>query len=222
MNTIERLEDVLKSRKAYLRTCNEVYFMADLETFTPEDEWPEDKEYFDDTRDLSEDNEQYMMLEPCNRDFHYMRAEKLLFGLAEYLDKDTEGLLLITNNGDLAHKSLAPHKHVDKVYYAKIDGIITREELRTLENGIILDGVKTKRAIAKLKKTDKKNNKSYVELTITEGRNHQVKNMFQAVGHKVLKLKRISYSFLNLSNLSTGEYRKLTIKEVKQLYSKTM
>ena len=138
------------------------------------------------------------------------------------LDYDTSGLLLLTNDGELTNKLTHPSHNIEKTYYAKIDGIITREELRTLEKGIILDGVKTKRAIAKLKKTDKKNNKSYVELTITEGRNHQVKNMFQAVGHKVLKLKRISYSFLNLSNLSTGEYRKLTIKEVKQLYSKTM
>lgn len=92
MNTIERLEDALESRRAYLRTCNKVYFMADLETFTPEEEWPEDKEYFDDTRNLSDDDEQYMLLEPCNRKFHYSDAEELLFGLAEYLDKDTEGL----------------------------------------------------------------------------------------------------------------------------------
>lgn len=92
MNTIERLEDVLESRRAYLRTCNKVYFMADLETFTPEEDWSEDKEYFDDTRNLSDDDKQYMLLEPCNRKFHYSDAEKLLFGLAEYLDKDTEGL----------------------------------------------------------------------------------------------------------------------------------
>lgn len=92
MNTIEQLEEVLDKRRNYICECNRVYFMADLETFTPEDECPEYKEYFDDTRDLSEDNEHYMMLEPCNRDFHYMGAENLLYGLAEYLDKDTEGL----------------------------------------------------------------------------------------------------------------------------------
>jgi len=92
MELIKKLEDILDERRNYLCKCNRVYFMADLETFTPEDEWPEDKEYFDDTRDLSEDNEHYMILEPCNRDFHYMRAENLLYGLAEYLDKDTEGL----------------------------------------------------------------------------------------------------------------------------------
>ena len=92
MNTIERLEDAFESRRAYLRTCNKVYFLADLETFTPEDEWPEGEEYFDDTRNLSDDDEQYMLLEPCNRKFHFYDAEELLFGLAEYLDKDTEGL----------------------------------------------------------------------------------------------------------------------------------
>lgn len=92
MNVMEQLEEVLDERRSFLCECNKVHFMADLETFTPEDEWPEDKEYVDDTRDLSNDDEQYMMLEPCNRDFHYMDAESLLYGLAEYLDKDTEGL----------------------------------------------------------------------------------------------------------------------------------
>ena len=92
------------------------------------------------------------------------------------------------------------------------------DELRQLEKGIILDGVKTKKARAKIVRTDKKNNKTYIELTITEGRNHQVKNMFDYINHRVLKLKRISYSFLNLSGLSIGEYRALSIKEVRQLY----
>ena len=92
MSVMEQLEEALDERRSFLRECNKVYFMADLETFTPEDDWPKDKEYVDDTRDLSEDDEQYMMLEPCNRDFHYMDAESLLYGLAEYLDKGTEGL----------------------------------------------------------------------------------------------------------------------------------
>lgn len=135
------------------------------------------------------------------------------------LDYDTSGLLLLTNDGELTNKLTHPSHDIPKTYSAKVDGIITKEELRTLEKGIILDGVKTKKAIAKLKKVDKRNNKSYVELTITEGRNHQVKNMFSAVGHKVLKLKRIAYEFLDLSGLKKGEYRTLDVKEVKQLYS---
>ena len=135
------------------------------------------------------------------------------------LDYDTSGLLLLTNDGELSNKLTHPSGHVPKTYSVKAEGIVTMEELRTLEKGVILDGVKTKRAHAKIVRTDKKNNKTYIELTITEGRNHQVKNMFDYINHKVLKLKRISYSFLNLSGLSTGEYRTLSIKEVRQLYN---
>lgn len=135
------------------------------------------------------------------------------------LDYDTSGLLLLTNDGELTNLLTHPSHNVKKTYLAKIDGIINSKDIHTLENGIILDGVKTKRAIAKLKKVDKKNNKSYVELTISEGRNHQVKNMFLSLGYKVLKLKRTDYAFLNLKGLSIGEYRPLNIKEVKKLYS---
>ncbi len=137
------------------------------------------------------------------------------------LDYDTTGLLLLTNDGELANKLTHPSGHVEKTYYAKIDGIITKDEIKQLESGVLLDGVKTKKAKAKIKKIDKPNNKSYVELIISEGRNHQVKNMFLKVNHKVLKLKRTSYAFLDLTGLSTGEYRMLSIKEVKALYNLT-
>ena len=135
------------------------------------------------------------------------------------LDYDTSGLLLITNDGELTQELTHPHGSIEKTYYAKIDGILTLNELKSLEKGIILDGVKTKKAYLKVDKIDKKNNKSYVYITITEGRNHQVKNMFSFFNHKVLKLKRVSYSFLNLDGLKKGEYRILSIKEVKQLYN---
>ena len=135
------------------------------------------------------------------------------------LDYDTSGLLLLTNDGELSNKLTHPSKDVTKTYYAKVDGIVTYEEIKKLESGIVLDGVKTKKAQAKIRKIDKKNNKSYVELTITEGRNHQVKNMFAYFNHKVLKLKRIKYAIFDLKGLSSGEYRTLTIKEVKQLYN---
>ena len=137
------------------------------------------------------------------------------------LDYDTSGLLLLTNDGELTNKLTHPSGSINKTYYAKVDGIVTDKELDQLRKGIVLDGVKTKRASGKIKKLDKKNNKSYVELIISEGRNHQVKNMFDAIGHKVLKLKRTNYAFLTLNNMSIGEYRKLSIKEVKQLYSIT-
>ena len=125
------------------------------------------------------------------------------------LDYDTTGLLLLTNDGELTNKLTHPKGSIEKTYIAKVSGIVTGKEIHELENGIELDGVKTKKARAKLKKMDKKNNKSYVELTITEGRNHQVKNMFAALGHKVIKLKRTNYAFFNLEGLKTGEYRRL-------------
>ena len=137
------------------------------------------------------------------------------------LDYDTSGLLLLTNDGELSNKLTHPKGNIKKTYYAKLDGILLREEIKALERGIIIDGVKTKKSIINIVKIDKKNNKSYVEITITEGRNHQVKNMFMFFNHKVLKLKRIKYAFLTLDNLKKGEYRNLTIKEVKQLYSLT-
>ncbi len=135
------------------------------------------------------------------------------------LDYDTTGLLLLTNDGELTNKLTHPKGCIEKTYVAKVSGIVTGKEIHELENGIELDGVKTKKARAKLKKMDKKNNKSYVELTITEGRNHQVKNMFVALNHKVLKLKRTNYAFFDLEGLKIGEYRRLTTKEVKQLYN---
>ena len=87
--------------------------------------------------------------------------------------------------------------------------------------GVMIDGKKTARAKAKIKKIDKKKNFSLVELTIHEGKNHQVKKMFEAVGYKVIKLKREKFGTLDLSGLKSGEYRHLTIKEVKTLYALT-
>ena len=135
------------------------------------------------------------------------------------LDYDTTGVLILTNDGELTNKLTHPKGNIRKTYSAKIDGIIKDDEIKKLESGIVLNGVKTKKSYVKVRKIDKQNNKSYVEITITEGRNHQVKNMFESVGHKVLKLKRISYEFLNLSGLKKGEYRDISLKEVHQLYS---
>lgn len=137
------------------------------------------------------------------------------------LDYDTTGILLLTNDGTITNKLTHPSGSIEKTYFVKCDGIINIDDIKQLEKGIILDGVKTKKSKAKIKKIDKRNRKSYVEITITEGRNHQVKNMFAAVNHKVLKLKRIRYAFFTLEelNLSLGEYTKLTIKEIKKLYN---
>lgn len=97
--------------------------------------------------------------------------------------------------------------------------MVDKNSLRILCNGVEIDGYKTAKAKAKLKKYDKKTNSSIVELTIHEGRNHQVKKMFNTLGFEVVKLKRETFSFLNLSGLTSGEYRNLTPKEVKILYN---
>ena len=92
-------------------------------------------------------------------------------------------------------------------------------KVKKLEQGVVIDGKKTSKARVRIKKIDKKNNASIVELTIHEGRNHQVKKMFEAIGYNVIKLKREKYAFLDVKSLKSGEYRKLTTKEVKSLYA---
>lgn len=135
------------------------------------------------------------------------------------LDYDTTGALLLTNDGELAHALMHPKFHIEKTYIAKVNGLVTPSMLKKITHGIFIDGKRTIPAYGKVKKYDKKKNTSIVELTIYEGRNHQVKKMFEAIGLKVLKLKRETYSFLTLDGLKPGEYRFLTPKEVKKLYN---
>ena len=132
------------------------------------------------------------------------------------LDKDTEGLLLITNDGALAHRLLSPKHHVDKVYYALIKGIVTDQEIRSFANGLRVDDSLTAMpADLRILQTDHKNKTSEVEITIQEGKFHQIKRMFQAVGMEVLFLKRIRMGSLILDPaLSPGEYRRLTEDEL--------
>lgn len=135
------------------------------------------------------------------------------------LDYDTTGLLLLTNDGTLAHLLMHPKTHIPKTYIVKVKGIVPPTILKKLCNGVEIDGRKTGKAHARVKKYDKKTNTSIVELTIYEGRNHQVKKMFSALDYDVIKLKRETYAFLTLDGLTSGEYRHLTIKEVKKLYN---
>ncbi|MFI3307252.1 MAG: pseudouridine synthase [Mycoplasmatota bacterium] len=147
-----------------------------------------------------------------------IKTQKRLYPVGR-LDYDTTGALLLTNDGELANLLMHPKSEVKKIYIAKIEGIIKTHELKTLERGVIIEGKQTAPAKLKIKKLDKKNNVSLIELEIHEGRNHQVKKMFEAVGYSVEKLKREEYSFLNVMDLKSGEYRYLTSKEVKQLYN---
>lgn len=135
------------------------------------------------------------------------------------LDYDTTGLIILTNDGVLANLLMHPKNKIDKVYIAKIEGIITKTDIQKLEKGIVINGFKTSKSKAKIIRIDKKNNTSIVELTIHEGKNHQVKNMFKALNYNVLKLKREKIAFLTLDGLNSGKYRTLSIKEVKKLYS---
>lgn len=133
------------------------------------------------------------------------------------LDYDTSGLLLMTNDGQLANALMHPRFKVDKVYVAKVKGLVQTEDLKRLRQGLVVDGKKTAKAKAKLLKQDKAKEISLVQLTIHEGRYHQVKKMFEALGYRVSKLKRERYAFLDLSGLTSGDYRKLTAVEVKGL-----
>ena len=139
------------------------------------------------------------------------------------LDKDTEGLLLITNDGDLAHRLLAPKKHVDKIYYADIDGIVTDEHVRRFAEGLtLLDGTQVMPGELTVLETDMAKNTSKIQLTIHEGKFHQVKRMFEAVGCSVTYLKRLSMGPLELDTaLAPGEYRRLTDEEINMLKEAT-
>ena len=148
----------------------------------------------------------------------FINTDKRIYPIGR-LDYDTTGIILLTNDGELSNILTHPSRDIEKEYVAKIKGFLTKEETTKLCNGVLLNGIKTKPAYFKMKKYDKKTDTAYVRVIITEGRNHQVKDMFKSVGKDVLKLTREKYAFLDLGNLKSGEYRKLTIKEVKMLYS---
>ena len=135
------------------------------------------------------------------------------------LDYDTTGVLLLTNDGELTNLLLHPKNSIEKVYLAKLQGIPTGSDIYKLKNGVLIDNKLTSKCQVKLKSFSTKNNTSFVEIRIHEGRNHQVKKMFEAVGYKVLKLSRLRFAFLDCKSLKSGEYRELTIKEIKKLYS---
>ncbi len=135
------------------------------------------------------------------------------------LDYDTTGVLLLTNDGEFANILMHPSKEVEKTYIVKIKGIIKGDSINTLKNGVIIDGKITEQAKVKLRKTDYKTNTSLLSVTIHEGRNHQIKKMFESVGFPVLKLKREREFIFDLKGLKSGEYRRLTPKEVAIVYS---
>jgi 23S rRNA pseudouridine2605 synthase len=138
------------------------------------------------------------------------------------LDYDTSGLLVLTNDGEFANLLMHPSNEIEKVYVAKVKGIPSRESIKNLQRGVVLEDGKTAPARTKLLSMDKKKQTAIIEISIHEGRNRQVRRMFEAIGHPVLKLKRERYGFLTLQGLSAGDARELTAHEVKQLRALAM
>ncbi len=133
------------------------------------------------------------------------------------LDLDTSGLLLMTNDGELANKIAHPRFEIDKVYLATVKGIPSEQALKTLREGVMLEDGMTYPAQAELTFKDPQLNQATIKLTIHEGRNRQVRRMCQAVGHPVVKLKRVQLGFLTLGKLAPRQYRMLTSQEVDKL-----
>lgn len=134
------------------------------------------------------------------------------------LDYDTTGLLLLTNDGDLANILMHPSNRVPKTYLAKLNKVLTMEDYFKIKKGIIVDNEKVVPVRVKIKEKDEKKDISFVEITVVEGKNHLIKNIFQELHYDVIKLNREKYAFLTIKGLNSGEYRKLTLEEVAELY----
>lgn len=135
------------------------------------------------------------------------------------LDYDTTGLIILTNDGEFANLLMHPSFEIEKTYMAKINKIMDKDDINKLKKGILVDNRMVEIKRFKVRKKDFAKNTSLVEITIVEGRNHIVKKLFAAMHIDVIKLSRIGLAFLTLDNLKSGEYRNLTIKEIKKLYS---
>lgn len=133
------------------------------------------------------------------------------------LDYDTSGLLLLTNDGKLTNRLTHPRFEVKKTYVATVRGVPNQRALRALMSGVMLEDGKTAPAFARLTRVDDRAREADIELTIHEGRNRQVRRMCAAVGHPVLKLRRVQFGFLTLGSLKPGQYRPLTREEVTKL-----
>lgn len=135
------------------------------------------------------------------------------------LDYDTTGLIILTNDGELANILAHPRNKIPKTYIAKIEGLLNKDDIDRLKSGIMIDGKKVAVEDFKIRDKDFDKKTSLVEVTIVEGRNHIVKKMFESLKHPVIRLSRIKIAFLEIGKLKSGQYRELTIKEIKKLYS---
>lgn len=146
----------------------------------------------------------------------YIAEERRVYPVGR-LDYDTSGLLLLTNDGSFAHLLTHPKYGVEKTYLAKVEGVVYPKDLKSLSQGMVIDGIHYAPAQYKIKSTDRKQKTSLVYLTVHEGKYHQIKYMLQAVGYPVQKLKRETFGGLTLAGLQPGKYRPLTRQEVHEL-----
>lgn len=134
------------------------------------------------------------------------------------LDYDTKGVLLLTNDGDFMNTLVGPQSLTEKEYLVRVQGIVKKEELKKLMDGVTIEGnYKTRKCSAYIKSYDNKNDSTLVGVILQEGHKHQVKQMVEAIGHKAKRLTRIRFGCINIDGLKEGEIRELTIHEVKTL-----
>lgn len=134
------------------------------------------------------------------------------------LDYDTKGILLLTNDGEFMNKLVGPSSFTEKEYLVRVDGIVQKEDVKKLIDGVIIEGgYKTRKCKAFIKSIDKVNKSTLLDITIQEGKNHQIKNMVKAIGHPAKRLTRIRFGCLSIEGLKEGEVRELTVHEVKML-----
>ena len=132
------------------------------------------------------------------------------------LDYDTEGLIILTNDGDLTYKLTHPKYHIDKTYVAKVKGTLTKEDINTLKTGVIIDdNYKTQPAKVKILRVNKAT--TNVEIIIHEGKNRQIRKMFSKIGHEVVTLKRVQIGHISIGNLKVGRWRDLSKSDIEEL-----
>jgi len=135
------------------------------------------------------------------------------------LDYDTSGIILLTNDGDFANQMIHPKYKIEKEYYVRIKGLLRKESSIKLAKGLFYDGIKAMPAKVFNVKYDDKKESTFLHIVITEGKNHQVKRMFESLGHEVTKLKRIRFGVVDLQGLNKGEFRVLKPHEIKTMYN---
>lgn len=148
----------------------------------------------------------------------YIDTDKRIYPVGR-LDYDTTGLVLLTNDGELSNILMHPSNGIEKTYVAKIEGLLNKDDIDRLKNGILVDNRRVNILKFKIKEKNYEKSTSIIELTIVEGRNHIVKRLFEEIKHPVIRLSRIGIAFLTTEGLKSGDYRELSIKEVKKLYS---